>query len=47
MIQGKRMTLDFHAEVRKSHSHLRCSDVRNLETDTSDSWSRGEQAFLG
>lgn len=43
----KEMTLDFHAEVRRFHSHVQCSDMRNLETDTSDSWGKAKQAFLG
>lgn len=47
MIQDKKMTLDFQAEVRRFHSHFQCSDMRNLETDTSDGWGKGKQAFLG
>lgn len=41
MIQDKKMTLDFQAEVRRFHSHFQCSDVRNLETDTS--WRLGQR----
>lgn len=41
------MTLDVHAEVRRFHSRVLGSDVRNLETDTSDSWAKRSKPFLG